>query len=313
MDITTHRKGTMRYVGVAVTTLALLLGTCRSFAQNQAPEPTDRPLPDITTLMSQVEANERKSEAVQKNYIYNETNTFDERDSHEAVKKTESRDTEVFWLNGVPVQRTLKRDGKPLTEDEARKENERIDGIVKKARERREKADANGKETDPRGHEELTLARILELGRFSDPRRDVMNGRSTIVVDYLGDPKAKTHNYAEGVFRELAGTVWVDEQDRTLVRLEGHFGHDFKIAGGLGANVKEGTWFKVAFTKINDEVWLPAAMEGDGHVRYLLFFKLDGHFKGRTSNYRKFSATSTILPGVTTVEPSSQPEPPPQL
>ena len=240
----------MRYAGVAVATLALLLGTSRSFAQSQAPEQTDRPLPDVATLMGQVEANERKSEAIQKDYIYNETNTFDERDSREGIKKTESRDTEVFWLNGVPVQRTLKKDGKALTEDEVRKENERIEAIVKRAKERREKADAKGKETDPRGHEELSLARILELGRFSDPRREVVNGRDTIVVDYVGDPKAKTHNYAEGLFRELSGTVWVDEKDRTLVRLEGHFSHDFKIAGGLGANVKEGTWFKIAFTKI---------------------------------------------------------------
>ena len=303
----------MRYAGVAVATLALLLGTSRSFAQSQAPEQTDRPLPDVATLMGQVEANERKSEAIQKDYIYNETNTFDERNSREGIKKTESRDTEVFWLNGVPVQRTLKKDGKALTEDEVRKENERIEAIVKRAKERREKADAKGKETDPRGHEELSLARILELGRFSDPRREVVNGRDTIVVDYVGDPKAKTHNYAEGLFRELSGTVWVDEKDRTLVRLEGHFSHDFKIAGGLGANVKEGTWFKIAFTKINDEVWLPAAMEGDGHVRYLLFFKLDGHFRGRTSNYRKFKATSTILPGIATVEQSAEPERPPQL
>ena len=94
------------------------------------------------------------------------------------------------------------------------------------------------------------------------------------------------------------------------MRLEGHFSHDFKIAGGLGANVKEGTWFKIAFTKINDEVWLPASMEGDGHVRYLLFFKLDGHFKGRTSNYRKFTAKSTILPGVSEVDPATPGDPP---
>ena len=295
----------MRHVGSAIAALALLLATNCGLAQGPPPAPPDRPLPDITTLMSQVEANERKSEAIRKDYIYNETNKFDQRDSHEGIKKTESLDTEVFWLNGVPVQRTLKKDGKPLTEDETRKENDRIDAIVRKARERRNRADAKGRESDPRGNDELTLARILELGRFSDPRREVNQGRDTFVVDYIGDPKAKTHNYAEGLFRELSGTVWVDEQDRTMVRLEGHFSHDFKIAGGLGANVKEGTWFKIAFAKINDEVWLPAAMEGDGHVRYLLFFKLDGHFQGRMNNYRKFKATSTILPGIAEVGPET--------
>ena len=300
----------MRPIGFAIAALALMLGSSYAFAQSTAPELTDRPLPDITTLMSQVEANERKSEAIRKDYIYNETNTFDQRDSHDAIKKRESLDTEVFWLNGVPVERTLKKNGKPLTEDETRKENERIDTIVRKAKERRDKADAKGKESDPRGNDELTLARILELGRFTDPRREVIHGRETIVVDYIGDPKAKTHNYAEGLFRELAGTVWVDEQDRTMVRLEGHFSHDFKIAAGMGANVKEGTWFRVAFAKINEEVWLPASLEGDGHIRYLLFFRLDGHFQGSMSNYRKFKATSTILPGIAKVEPEAPTDPP---
>jgi hypothetical protein len=138
------------------------------------------------------------------------------------------------------------------------------------------------------------------------------------VVDYQGNPKAKTHSYEEGVFRELAGTVWVDEQDKVIQHLEGHFDHDFKIAGGFAINVKKGTWFRATFTKINGEVWLPATTEADGHARYLLFFSLNGHFKGHTSDYRKFKATSTILPGITTVDPATTDvpqsgEPPPPV
>ena len=287
--------------GHILATLTLLACAIAGSAHGQAAPPDENPLPDIATLMRQVEANERKAEAIQKNYIYNQQNTFEERDSHDATKKTESREIEIFWLNGVPVARTLKKNGKPLSDDELKKENDRIDGIVQRAKERREKADEKGKETDPRGHDELTFARILELGSFSNPRREVIHGRDTILVDYQGDPKAKTHNYAEGFFRELAGTVSIDEQDQTLQHLEGHFDHDFKIAGGLGVSVRKGTWFKANFVKINDEVWLPETMEGDGHARYLLFFSLNGHFLAHSSNYRKFKATSTIMPDVAPV------------
>ena len=288
-------------------TLTLLACTFSGTAQGQAASLSEKPLPDLATLMRQVEANERKAEAIQKDYIYDQNNTFEERDSHDAIKKTDSRDVEIFWLNGVPVERTLKKNGRPLSDEELKKENERIDAIVQRARERREKADANGRETDPRGHQELTFARILELGSFSKPRREVIHGRDTILVEYTGDSKAKTHNYAEGVFRELAGTVWIDEQDQTLQHLEGHFDHDFKIAGGLGVSVKQGTWFKANFVKINDEIWLPETLEGDGHARYLLFFSLNGHVLGRSSNYRKFKATSTILPDITPVPDSTIP------
>jgi hypothetical protein len=280
-------------------------------AYSQSPDPTpEKPLPDINTLMRHVESNERKVETLQQNYLYDESTALDLRDSRDGTKKTETRDLEVFWLNGVPVRRTLKQNGKPLTPDELKKEDDRIDAIVKKAKERRAKADAQGKETDPHGHDELTFSRILELGAFSNPRRQPVNGRDTILIDYQGDPKAKTHNPGEGAFKELAGTLWVDEQDQTLQHLEGHFDHDFKVAGGLAVSVKQGTWFKATFVKVNDEVWLPASFEGDGHARYLLFFSLNGHFKASTRNYRRFKATSTILPGATKIDPDAPPDDP---
>jgi hypothetical protein len=264
-----------------------------------------RPLPDIPTLMRQVEANERTSEAVEKDYIYRESRHFDKLDTHEDVKESRDRDVEIFWINGVQVTRTLSRNGKPLTPEEAKKENERIDAEVKKAKERRDKADAQGKETDSHGNDEITVSRILELGTFSNPRREVVGERDTIIVDYTGDPHAKTHNSAESAFRELAGTVWIDEQDKVLQHCEGHFDHDFKVGGGLVGSVKQGTWFKFTSRKINNEVWLPESLEFDGHARYLLFFSISGHGTVHSSDYRKFKATSTILPGITTVDPAA--------
>ena len=298
--------------------LFALLVPAGALCNAQIPEPGTQPettgqraLPDIPTLMRQVEANERKSEAIQQNYLYDQSGTFDEQKSNGDIKKTDSREFEIFWLNGVRIARLIKQDGRPLSPDELKKEDERIDGIVKKARERRDKADAEGKETDSHGHDEITLARILELGTFSNPRRRTIAGRDTIVVDYLGDPKAKTHNPAEGALKELAGTVWVDEQDQAIQHVEGHFNNDFKVGGGLLINVRKGTWFKATNVKINDEVWLPQSIEGDGHARYLLFFSLNGHFQGHTSGYRKFKATSTILPGLSPVTPDATAPPSP--
>jgi hypothetical protein len=262
-----------------------------------------QPLPDITALLRQVEANERKDEQIQKNYLYREQHKLEERDSHDGIKKTETRESEIFWLDGVEVRRTLKKDGKDLSADELKKENDHIDEEVKKARERRDKADAKGKETDSRGHEEITFSRILELGSFSNPRRQMVDGRPTILVDYTGDPHAKTHNYAEGMFRELSGTVSIDEQDKTMQRIEGRFQNNFKVGGGMVADVKKGTWFNASFIKVNNEAWFLRSFEFDGHVRYLLFMHFSGHAQGHTSDYRKFKATSTVLPAFTAVDP----------
>ena len=255
--------------------------------------------------MQQVEANQRRFEALAKDYTYRESEDFEELDSHEGVKKTRRRVADVFWIDGVPIERTVTLDGKSLNPEEQKKEAERVDKQAAKAREWREKADAQGKETDPRGHDLVTASRILELGTFSNPRREVIGGRNTIVVDYNGNPKAKTHNAAESVFHELAGTVWIDEQDKVVQHAEGRFAHAFKIAGGLVASVKKGTSFEGTFVKINNEVWLPQGFHARGQMRYLLFFSLNGEGRIQISDYRKFRATSTLLPSYTKVDPDT--------
>jgi hypothetical protein len=168
-----------------------------------------------------------------------------------------------------------------------------------KAREKRAKEDAQGKQTNSRGDEEITASRLLELGAFTNPRRVQLNGRNTIAVDYAGDPKAKTRNRSEDVIKDLVGTAWIDERDHVLARVDGHFVNAFKIGAGLIVNVQKDTRFSMVQTKVNDEVWLPARLEGQGAIRAILFFSFNGSGQIVNSDYRKFRTTSTILPGVT--------------
>ncbi len=251
--------------------------------------------------MHEVEAHQKDSEAIQKDYLYHEIATAEENDGHGGIKKTETREFDVFWLDGVEVHKLMKKDGRELSTEAQKKESDRIDKEVAKAKERRNKADVKGEETDSHGHEEVTVSRFLELGRFTNPRRVKVNGRDTIAVDYEGDPKAKTRNRFEDVIRDLTGTIWVDEEDRSISRIEGRFLRPFKIGGGLVVNIKQDTSFAVEQRKVNDEVWLPARIDGKGAARAMLFFSVNGSLRVVDSDYRKFKATSTILPGMSTV------------
>lgn len=268
----------------------------------------ERPLPDIPALMHAVEANQRTSEAVEKDYLYRSVQTQEDVDGHGRVKKTETREYDVFWVDGVQVHRLTRKDGKELSAKEQEKESKEIDKEVAKGKERRAKADEKGTETDSHGNEMVTVSRLLELGSFTNARRVQLNGRDTIAVDFAGDPKAKTKNRFEDVIRDLAGTAWVDEQDRILVKAQGHFLNNFKVGGGMVANIQKGTSFEGEWKKINDEVWLPARFEGQGAARALLFFSFNGRVQALESDYRKFKATSTILPGMKTVQPEPEPK-----
>ena len=297
--------------------LALILCLASALATAQqptTPAPTTQPLPPIQQLLLDAERNQKAAEAANKDYTYHVHLDPQEVDHTGNVKKTITIDSESLTIDGVRVDRIVARDNKPLTSDEAQKESDHIDKEVAKAKERREKRASQGKDSDSRGDEILTVSRILELGTFSNPRRVDLNGRHTIVLDYAGDPNAKTHNESEKVFRDLVGTAWIDEQDLILVRGQGHFPHDFKIGGGLVLNIHQGFSFDFNATHITDNIWLPATIDAQGSARILLFDGINGHFHLATSDYRKFHTNSTIIPTDRLIGPDGQPipNPPPQ-
>jgi hypothetical protein len=217
------------------------------------------------------------------------------------VKKTTSEEREIFWINGVYINRLLARDGKPITGDELKKQNERIDQRIAEAKQR-DAEKAAGETPKKKGSTySLTYELLQQLGTFSNPRRVQLHGRDTIAIDYAGDPKAKTHNILEEIVRDVAGTLWFDEQQHALARVEGHFVNDFKIGDGLLADVHKGATIYAEWTEVNGEVWLPEATGGRGSARVTLFFNHYGVVETRYSDYRKFKANSTILPGVAEV------------
>ncbi len=262
-----------------------------------------KPLPDVVALMRAVEEQERISEAKEKEYLYHEAEQLEELNKEGNAKKTERKEYDIFWVEGVVVRRLVKEAGKDLDEKAQKKEAEAVDKEVAQAKQRKAKADADGKVTDANGHEEITVSRMLELGSFGNARRQVVNGRDTILVDFTGDPKAKTRNPGEGAMKEMGGTVWVDEADRAIQHVEGRFLNDFKVGGGLVASVKKGTSFSLTQRKVNDEVWLPEEIDADGQARLFLLFHLNGRVRIHDGEYRRFKATSTILPGVTEAAP----------
>ena len=271
------------------------------------------PLPDPAALMQSVVRQQRLSEAIQKDYIYRESDRFIDLDKQGQPKKTETEDYDVFWLQGVEVRKLVAKNGVALTPGEQAKESARIDKDVVSARQKVAKAQAEGKPTDSNGNLVVPISRILELGVVSNERRVLVAGRPTILLDYTGDPQARTRNAFETVVHDLAGTLAIDEQDRSIQHLEGRFLHDFKIGGGLLVDIKTDAHFQFTQENVNGEIWLPRTFTFVGQARVLLFFHVDGKFQLDAGDYRKFHATTTILPGYTTLPApgESAPMPPP--
>jgi hypothetical protein len=249
---------------------------------------TDGPLPPIEPLIRDVEAHQKQLEAATRDYVYRVHRREEELRADGSVKKVSQTDAESLVIDGIRVNRIIARDGKPLSDDDKRKEEDHVNRDVEKGKELR----AKGQEAD---RNSLVLSRILELGKWSHERRVVEDGRREIVLDFTGDPNAKTNGPVEEIFKSVVGQIWIDEADRVLVRGEGELEKDYKIGGGLVADVRKGAKFSFGARRMPDGTWLPAHFDGQGDIRVLLIANFHGRMHVETSDYRRFRTSSRVV------------------
>lgn len=284
-----------------------------AIGQNSAGQDAQKPLPDVAALIHQVQMQQRVSWKTFRQYTYRMFSSVQELDSHGAAKKTTIKELETICVDVGCFQKLMTIDGKPLADNAMKRQNDYIDSVVAWRRDYKEKTAAKQPPPPPLKikvpedmEDENSISTFVgnflqwgpQLGTFSNLRQVEFHGRRTIAMDYVGNPHAKSPNLIFGVFRNLAGTVWVDEQDHALVRIEGRVIEDYKVGGGLLADVHKGATLQMEWTKVNNEVWLPAIFNGRGSARIMVFISHSEQIDQRWLDYRRFRTSSTILPGV---------------
>jgi hypothetical protein len=273
-----------RLAGLATFALAWLaaglweLGA--AMAPAQAQQAAVPPLPAIPQLMREVVDHQRQLEKVRENYTYSATVTTQDIDAGGQVKKTETEEQEIFFVNGHAVGRTVKKNGRPLSGHDLEKETERMTKLVEKA----EKTPSD----QPLEGQEISVSRLLKIMDVRNERRESYRGRPAIVFDFVGRKDAQTHGLAEDVSKKLQGTLWVAEADRQIAHLDAVFSDNFHIGGGVVANVQKGSNFHFDQALVNGEVWLPTGAEGTVQARVLLVKSYRQHVTERDYDYKRF-------------------------
>lgn len=247
------------------------------------------PLPEIRQLMAEVQAHQRSLDAVRENYTFTARETTQDLDGSGRVTKTETAEKEDFFVNGHLVERTVKKNGKPLEGHDLDKENERVQKLV-------EKAQSTPRDRPLEG-QSISVSRLLEIMDVRNERRIALNGRPTIVFDFVGRKDAKTHGMLEDASKKLEGTLSIDETGKQVVRLEVHFVDNFHVAGGLFANIQKGSSFRFEQSLVNGELWLPTAAEATIQARVLLVKGVRQHFVEQDSDYKRFRVETQTRDG----------------
>jgi hypothetical protein len=278
-------------------------------------------LPDLKALFKEIDDHQKAIDKLKENYAGTRNEEETEYDKTGKVTKHEVKEYSFFYLNGDEVSTLQKKDGKPLGEDELKKENEKTQKEIAEIQKNQTKKDAKEAKEKEQGKEkkdddDVGIELFLRASQFVNPRRERFRGQDVLVFDFEPNPDFKPHKLAERVVHELAGVIWIDEKAHDVARLEGYFVGDFKVGGGLLANLQKGTSFAFEQAFLNNEVWLPTYEEAHVGVRVLLVKGIKVNAITRYSDYKKFNVESVASISKPKDAPSTAPgaapaDPPP--
>jgi hypothetical protein len=248
-----------------------------------------QPLPSVPQLIASVQANQRKLDKTRESYTFRELQVEQQLNKHGGVEKQHSREYNVFYVNGHPIQKLMRKDGAALSGDEEAREIQHIQQKITLAEKTPPGELLNNKH-------QVSVGRLLAIQDFSNERLVSMDNRPMIALDFHGDQKAQTHGIAEDASKHLSGTVWVDQQDLQVRRVQARLDSPFRLELGL-VSLAEGSSFTFDQKIVNNEVWLPTGATIHIEARAALFLGYHINVQITDDQYKRFAAAADTQAG----------------
>ncbi len=254
------------------------------------------PVEQIRELLRRAEEKDVENVKQQRDYTYIERNEEHHLDGHGAVKKVESRTLEVLEVYGEPIERLTAKDDQPLSSDEAKKEDEKIQKIIDKRKnesegDRRKRLEK--KEEKSREEDRKFVLEVADAFNFRVVGSELLDGHDTWVLDAEPRPGYKFKDRGAQILSKFKGRVWIDKAEQQWVKLD-LTAIDTLSVGFVLARIHKGTRVLVELTKVNNEVWLPKHVQSHLDVRIALLKNYDEDIEQTYSDYKKFRTDTRI-------------------
>lgn len=251
----------------------------------------------IKDLIRKSADNDVENTKRQRDYTYIQRNEERKLDRNGRVKSVESKTYEIMVLSGEPERRLIAKNDKPLSEKEARKEEERIQKLVAKyGRESENDRRKRRAKTDKETEEGRQFVReIADAYRFRLVSVEDIAGRPAYKISADPVPGYKPKLKDAKILPKLRFNIWIDKADTQWVKIDAEC-IDTISWGLFLARLHKGSTMEIEQTRVNDEVWLPRHFGLKMDAKVVLFKNLDMEIDVTFRDYKKFVAETTITP-----------------
>lgn len=233
----------------------------------QTPPEPERPLPEADAFYDAVRANVARAQRVQNRYAYKERRT----DVHtNPFGRIGTGGTRVFDVVPSP-------DGLTVTRRLVERDNRPVENTPPERVNLPQRRNPNGSRS---------VDDIVRTLRFTIARREMVDGRATIVVDFEPRPNARPETRQGRLARAFKGSMWVNEAAHEVERVDATAVDNLSVGLGFVARVRKGATVRAERKPVEGGVWMPTSLIFEGEGRAMLFRKLDVDYVMEWFDYR---------------------------
>lgn len=254
------------------------------------------PAQDARSIVQRSLQNDSTNSERARNYTFLEKSVEKKLDGEGRVTSTSDKLYDITILYGTPYRRLIQRDGKPLPERDASREEERFQkAVAKREKESQEERGRRlAREQKDRERQRAFLKEIPEAFHLALEGKDAVAGRPAFRIRAVPRPAYKPKDRAARILTKFQGRLWIDKDTYQWVRTEAETIDTVSFGLGL-VRLAKGARLTFEQTRVNDEVWLPSRVLVNFQARLGLVKKLREEMEMTYSNYRKFQADSRIV------------------
>jgi hypothetical protein len=259
-----------------------------------------KPLPELKPFLAELRKTLHTDRVLLSQYTYTEKRTLMQLDSNQKPKKTEVNTFEVFpgSAERVGYRRQIVKDGKPLSAEELKKEDQDVQKRIEEAERRRKQitpAERQRNQAERMRRENQIIDDVFAIYEIEMAGREDMAGRPTILLQFRPRQTSYKPKTSEGKnMQHVAGKAWIDEQDHQVARVELEVIDPISIGLGILAKLQKGASIVAERRKFNDEIWLPVKTDITLNARVLLLKGFNIRLIEEYSDHKKYSVDTKL-------------------
>jgi len=259
----------------------------------------DRPLSQeqIQALVRQAADKDLENQKKLRNYTYTQREDEHKLDGDGQIKSTETRTYEIMVLFEEQVRKLVAKNDKPLPDNDAKKEDDKIQKIINKRKnesegDRRKRLEKAEKEQEE-GRQ--FVKEVADAYNFRWVGTESLDGRETYVIDADPRPGYEPHSKDAKFLPKFRFRAWMDKAESQWVKLDIQC-IDTVSVGLFLVRVHKGSNIQIELTRVNDEVWLPKHVALKLDARVALFKGVNMAEDVTYRDYKKFGTNTKITP-----------------